>query len=45
MMDFISLCDGQIFLVEIAEIFNVPIWKLYDLVDKLKTNNLIDVNE
>ncbi|MDC3163082.1 DUF4910 domain-containing protein [Candidatus Pelagibacter sp.] len=45
MMDFISLCDGQIFLVEIAEILNVPIWKLYDLVDKLKTNNLIDVNE
>ena len=45
MMDFISLCDGQSSLVEIAETLNVPIWKLYDMVDKLKSHSLIDVNE
>ena len=44
MMDFISFCDGQSSLVEIAETLNVPIWKLYDVVDELKSHNLIDIN-
>ena len=44
-MNFISLCDGQTSLLEIAENLNVPIWELYHLVDKLKNNSLIDIND
>ncbi len=44
MMNFISLCDGQTSLLKIAENLNIPIWELYDLVDKLKSHSLIDVN-
>ena len=43
MMNFISLCDGQTSLLEIAEKLNVPIWDLYSLVDKLIYHNLIKV--
>ena len=45
MMDFISLCDGKASLLEIAEVLNVPIWDLYDLVDNLQSHNLIKINE
>ena len=41
MMDFISLCDGENSLLEIAEKLNSPIWDLYDVVEKLKTHKLI----
>ncbi len=41
MMDLISLCDGNKSLIEIAELMNEPIWKLYELVDKLKEHKLI----
>jgi len=41
MLDFISLCDGESSLLEIAERLNVPIWDLYDIVNKLKDHNLI----
>lgn len=41
MMDFISLCDGKIFLLDIANMLNVPIWELYELVDRLISHNLI----
>ena len=41
MMNFISLCDGQASLVEIAESLNEPIWNLYELVDKLENYRLI----
>ena len=41
MMDFISLCDGKVFLLEIADKLNVPIWKLYELIDKLINHKLI----
>jgi aminopeptidase-like protein len=44
MMNFISLCDGQTSLLKIAETLNMPIWELYDLVDKLKSHNLVEVN-
>ena len=44
-MDFLSLCDGQTSLLEIAERLNVPIWELYELVDKLESHSLIGVNE
>lgn len=45
MMNFISLCDGQTPLLQIAESLNVPIWELYDLVDKLTSQNLIYENK
>lgn len=43
-MNFLSLCDGQTSLFEIAEYLNLAIWKLYDVVDLLKSHGLIDVN-
>ena len=45
MMNFISYCDGEKSLLEIAEHLNVPIWDLYDMVDKLCNENLINVNQ
>ena len=44
-MDFISYCDGKNTLIEISEKLNVPIWDLYDLVEKLQKNNLIEINK
>jgi len=44
MMDLISLCDGQNSLLEISEILNVPIWELYEIVDKLIDYKLLEVN-
>ena len=44
MMNFISYCDGKSSLLEIAESLNVPIWDLYDTVDKLHGESLIVVN-
>lgn len=45
MMDLISLCDGQNSLLEIAETLNTPIWKLYELIDKLVEYELLEINE
>ena len=45
MINFISFCDGQTSLLEIAESLNVPIWELYKLVEKLESHSLISVNE
>ena len=45
MMDFISLCDGETTLLEIAERLNVPCWELYDLIDKLQEKNLLSIIE
>ena len=45
MMNFISLCDGNTSLLEIAENLEVPIWDLYDMVEKLKESKLISPNE
>ena len=41
MKDFISLCDGETSLLEIAERLNVPIWELYDIVRTLEVQQLI----
>ena len=41
MMDFISLCDGESSLLDIAERIRVPCWELYEFVDTLSTNELI----
>ena len=43
-MNFLSLCDGQTSLLEIAEYLNLPIWELYEIVDVLKKHDLIDEN-
>ena len=42
MMDFLSLCDGNASLLNISERLDVPIWDLYELIDKLLNHNLID---
>ena len=44
-MNLISYCDGEKSLLEIAEILNVPIWELYDIVDQLEDLRLISVKE
>ena len=44
MMNFISFCDGKNSLLEIAESLNIPIWNLYDVVDKLESHNLISAH-
>jgi len=45
MMDVISLCDGTLTVLEIAEYLNVPAWELYELIDKLKEHDLLKVSE
>lgn len=45
MMDLISLCDGENTLLQIAETLNTPIWKLYELIDKLVEHKLLQPNE
>ena len=44
MMNFISFCDGKMSLLEIAESINLPIWRLYEIVESLKSHNLIEEN-
>ncbi len=44
MMNFISICDGKNSLLEIADRLNVPIWDLYELVEKLESHKLIDAD-
>jgi aminopeptidase-like protein len=41
MMDFISLCDGEHSLLDIAEKINRPAWELYELTEKLVAHDLI----
>ena len=45
MMDLISLCDGKIFLLEVAESLNTPIWELYELIETLVSHKLLELNE
>jgi aminopeptidase-like protein len=45
MLDFISLCDGNNSLLDIADRLCVPAWDLYELVDKLEAHNLIVSNK
>ena len=41
MMDFISLCDGNTSLIEIADRMNYPCWEFYELIDKLISHEII----
>ena len=45
MMNFISLCDGDSSLLQIAEDLNLPMWDLYDIIEDLKFHKLIEANE
>ncbi len=45
MMNFISLCDGNTSLLNIAKRLNVPAWDLYPLVNKLESLKLIIENK
>jgi aminopeptidase-like protein len=41
MMNFLSYCDGEYSLIDIAEKINMPAWDLYELIDKLVSQDLI----
>jgi aminopeptidase-like protein len=41
MMNFLSVCDGDNTLLEIAELLDEPIWELYEIVGTLLKHNLI----
>ena len=43
LMNLISFCDGNNTLLDIAEILCVPIWDLYDPIDKLVIKNLLKI--
>ena len=40
---FISFCDGQISVLEIADLLDEPFWKLWPIVEKLVDNGLLSV--
>jgi aminopeptidase-like protein len=42
MMNFMAYADGSNDLIEIANIIKVPIWNLYDMVNKLLRHGLIE---
>ena len=43
-MDLISMCDGNTSILNIANELNVPAWDLYDLIDTLKSKNILVEN-
>jgi len=43
-MNFLTFCDGQTSLLEIADKLNVPIWDLYSVADILNSHGLIEDN-
>jgi aminopeptidase-like protein len=43
MMNFISYCDGNHSLLDIAELIKVPVWDLYPLADKLLKHEVLEV--
>jgi len=44
MMNLITWSDGRHTLLEIANIINSPIWELYQILDRLVSENLIELN-
>jgi aminopeptidase-like protein len=45
MMDLITWSDGSHSILEIAELCDVPIWKLYPIIDQLVECNLISLKD
>jgi aminopeptidase-like protein len=41
MMNFMSFCDGEHSLLDIAEKINIPAWELYEITEKLVAHDLI----
>ncbi|PWR69621.1 DUF4910 domain-containing protein [Methanospirillum stamsii] len=41
MMNLIAFCDGMNDLIQIAEKINVPIWDLFDIVERLKQEGVL----
>jgi len=41
MMNFLTYCDGNSDLVDIANIINVPVWKLFEIVKDFESAKLI----
>jgi aminopeptidase-like protein len=41
MMNFLSYCDGEHSLIDIAEKINLPAWDLYELIETLISHDLI----
>lgn len=42
MMDFLSCCDGNLSVLDIAELLTVPAWELFDIIEALKKHKLIE---
>jgi len=42
MMNFIAYADGTNDLINISEIINVPAWKIYPIIEKLKDADLLE---
>ncbi len=42
MMDCLSLCDGENSIIEISDKLNIASWELYETLNKLKENNIIN---
>lgn len=45
MMDLISFCDGQNSLLDIADKLNTPIWDLYEIIENLLQENILEVSK
>ena len=43
MMNFLTYCDGKNTLLEIAEKIDVPSWELYEIIETLKSEKIIEV--
>ena len=43
MMDFISWCDGDKNLLEIADKVKIPIWELYNILELMIKHDLIEL--
>jgi aminopeptidase-like protein len=41
MMNLITYCDGTNDLITVADLINVPLWTLFNIVDKLKVEGLL----
>lgn len=45
MMNLISFCDGQNSLLDIADKLNIPIWDLYEIIENLLQENILEVSK
>jgi len=40
--DFLTYSDGQHDLIDIANLINVPIWELYEIMDSLLEHHIVE---